>query len=72
MNQSNLLRQSRQFEYGRAAGFYDALFDDGLNYLSETQRHSPQDKNRLVFLAGYKVGRLARRGSPVSVRDVVG
>jgi hypothetical protein len=52
--------RGERFTYGFAAGFYDALADDGARYLDEIRRYGAGDAEDLS--AGYRAGRLARLG----------
>jgi hypothetical protein len=57
-----IYNKPHKFKYGWAAGFYDALSDDGRRYLDEIRRYGLRDCNDESFIAGYRAGRKARVG----------
>jgi hypothetical protein len=54
--------QSERFKQGFAAGFYDAISDDGARYLDDVMRYGVRDVTHAEFIHGYRYGRLSRRG----------
>ena len=55
--------QSDAFKSGWVAGFYDARSDDGMRYLDDILRYGSRSDDERSFMAGYRAGKQARRGS---------
>jgi hypothetical protein len=62
MENSEVYNKPEAFKHGWTAGFYDAKFDDGRQYLEDILRFGPRVVDDNSFMAGYRAGRQARLG----------
>ena len=71
MQDVDIYTKSDKFKYGWVTGFYDAKTDEGVRCLDDVLRYGPHSGDNQAFMAGYRAGQQARRGTAVDDSELV-